>query len=162
LNSGAIIYEEKKSSRFLIGVLLIAGALCFFAFIYQSILKLGKIGNNPAPSWVYLILFVFFAICLLIFKSIRIQIKTDEIIIGFNNFFFQRIKFKDIEKIEIDDKSYGGSGLRIRLIKGKFRITYNAGQPRLVISIKNKRKEIAFSTDNPDQVTEIVKSKIEE
>jgi hypothetical protein len=99
--------EEKKSSRFLIGVLLIAGALCFFAFIYQSILKLGKIGNNPVPSWVYLILFVFFAICILIFKSIRIKIKTDEIIIGFNNFFFQKIKFKDIEKIEIDDKSYG-------------------------------------------------------
>jgi len=48
----------------------------------------------------------------------------------------------------------------MRLVKGKFRIIYNTGQPRVVISIKNSRKEIAFSTNNPEKVIEIIESNI--
>ena len=97
-----------------------------------------------------------FATCLWVFKTVKVTITAREVIIGFNQFFPQRIKLEEIEKVAVDDKSYGGSGLRMRFVKGKFRIAYNTGQPRVVISIKNKRKEIVFSTNNPEKVIEII------
>lgn len=160
MDRGKIIYAEEKTSRFIIGALILASAFSIFAFIYQSVLKLGPIGDNPAPSWFYLVLTAFFVICLRIFKTLNIKIFEDEIVLSFNGFYKQRIKFNDIENAAIDDKSYAGSGLRMRFVKGKFRIAYNVGQPRVVLSIKNKRKEIAFSTDNPEQVMEIIKANI--
>lgn len=154
-----IIYEEEKTSRFIIIVLLMGCAFCFFAFIYQSVLKLGPIGDNPAPSWFYLAITAFLVICLWIFKTLKIRITMDEIVLSFNGFFRQRIKFDDIEKVEIDDKSCAGSGLKIGFAKGKLRIIYNVGQPRVVVSIRNKRKAIVFSTNNPEQVIQMIAAK---
>lgn len=160
MDEGKIIYREEKTSRFIIGIFLLGSAFFIFAFIYQSVLKLGTIGDNPAPDWLYLVLAIFLTICLLIFKTVSVKITENEVIVGFNNFFIQKIKLEDIEKVKIDDKSYAGFGLRMRFVKGKFRIAYNVGQPRVVVSIKNKRKEIAFSTDNPEQVIEIIQANI--
>ncbi len=159
MNQEKIIYEEKKASRFTIVTLLLFSILSLYAYVHQAILKLGVIGNRPAPSWLYLIIFIIFAVCLLSFNTIRLKITNSEITVGFNRFFSQKIQLADIEKVEMDDKSYGGSGLRMRLTGGKFRIAYNAGPPRVVISIKNKRREIAFSSNNPEQIIKILKNK---
>lgn len=74
-------------------------------------------------------------------------------------FLKQRIKLDDIEKVAIDDKFCAGSGLKIGFAKGRFRIIYNVGQPRVVVSIKNKRKAIVFSTNNPEEVIQIITAK---
>lgn len=160
MDSENIVYQEKKSSWSIIVSLLIASAFFMFAFIYQSILKLGEIGNNPAPGWVHLCISIICVTCFYAFKTLKVKITTEKIIVGFNNLFIKKIKFEDIEKIEIDNNSYGGYGIRMRFVKGKIRIAYNVGQPRVVISIKNKRKEFTFSTNNPDKVIKLIKSKI--
>lgn len=155
-----VVYEEQKTSIFLIISLSLACTFCLFAFIYQAVLKWGEIGATPAPSWLYIALFGFLGLCLLIIKTVKITITTQGIIIGYNKFFIQRIAFKDIEKVAMDDKLAGGSGFRIGFVRGRFRIVYNAGPPRVVISIKNRRKEIAFSTERPEAVIEIIESYI--
>lgn len=160
MNSTKIIYQEKKTSKMIIIVFSLATLFFSFAFIYQGVLKLGLIGTNPAPDWFYPIFAIFMISCLLVFKTVKITITNEEIMVGFNNFFVQKIKFQDIEKVAIDDKSYGGSGIRVRFVKGILRIAYNVGPPRLVVSLKNKRKEIAFSTNNPERVIKIIESRI--
>jgi hypothetical protein len=61
--------------------------------------------------------------------------------------------------VAIDDKFCAGSRLKIGFAKGKFRIIYNVGQPRVVVSIKNKRKAIVFSTNNPEEAIQIITAK---
>lgn len=87
MDGGKIIYEEEKTSRFIIGIFLLVSAFFIFAFIYQSVLKLGPIGDNPAPSWFYLAFTVFLVICMWIFKTLKIKITEDEIVLSFNVFF---------------------------------------------------------------------------
>jgi hypothetical protein len=159
MDRGKIIYEEEKTSRFIIGIFLLISAFFIFAFICQSVLKLGPIGDNPAPSWFYLAFTAFLVICMWIFKTLKIKNTEDEIVLSFNGFFEQRIKFDDIEKVAIDDKFCAGSRLKIGFAKGKFRIIYNVGQPRVVVSIKNKRKAIVFSTNNPEEAIQIITAK---
>lgn len=159
MNTDPVIYQEMKTSRMIVIVFSLATLFFSFAFIYQDILKFGQIGDEPTPTWFYPALAILMITCLLIFKTLNITITTEEVIIGFHNLFVQRIKIQEIEKVAFDDKSYSGSGLKVGWAKGKFRIAYNVGPPRVVISLKNKRKEIAFSTNNPEQVIKIIESK---
>ncbi len=159
MNIDPVIYQEKKTSKLIIIALSLATLYFSFSYLYQGVLKLGPIGASPAPDQLYLGFAIFMLLCLFAFKTLTITITTAAVIIGFNSFMTHRIKFQDIARITPDNKFYGGSGLRIRLVKGKLRIAYNVGPPRVVISLKNKRKEIAFSTDNPEQVIKIIESK---
>lgn len=159
MDTAKIIYQEKKTSRMIIYALSLSALFFIFGFVYQGVLKLDQIGDNPAPDWFYLAFSIFMILCLFGFKTLKIIITSEKVIVGFNNCFIQRIRFQDIERVANDDKSYGGSGLRFRFVKGKLRIAYNVGPPRIVITIKNKRKEISFSTDNPEQVIKIIESK---
>ncbi len=160
MDKGKIIYEEKKNSFVAIVFLSLWAIFCIFALVYQSVLKLGDIGEEPAPSWVYLLFLIFAIICLFAFKRIHIIITAEDIYIGFNKIFSKKIRFEEIERVEMDNKSYGGSGVRTTIAKGKIRTAYNVGQPRIVIAINNKKREIAFSTNNPEKVIKIVKSHI--
>jgi hypothetical protein len=160
MDQGRIIYEEKKKSFVAVVFLSLWAAFCIFAIAYQSVFKFGEFGANPAPSWVYLVFLVFTIICLIVFKQIRIIITTEAIDVGFNKIFSKKIGFEEIEGVEMDNKSYGGSGIRTAFVKGKIRTAYNVGQSRIVIAIKNKKREIAFSTNNPEEIIKIVKSHI--
>lgn len=156
MNTDPVIYQEKKTSKLIIIALSLFALYFGFSYFYQGVLKLGPIGDNPAPDQLYLGFAIFMFLCLFAFKTLTITITTAAVIISFNRFITHRIKFQDIAKITLDDKFYGGTGLRVRLVKGKLRIAYNVGSPRVVISLKNKRKEIAFSTDQPEQVIKII------
>ncbi len=162
MNTDPVIYQEKKTSKLIIIVLSLFALYFGFSYFYQGVLKLGPIGTRPAPDHFYLGFAIFMILCLFAFKTLTITITTAAVIIGFNKFITHRIKFQDIAKITLDDKFYGGIGLRVRLVKGKLRIAYNVGSPRVVISLKNKGKEIAFSTDQPEQVIKIIEGKYHE
>ncbi len=160
MDKGRVIYEAKKTSFVLILLQSLWAVFCVFAIIYQSVLKHGEIGSHPGPTWLYILFLIFSVICLFAFKRIHIIITSEDIYVGFNKLFSKRIKFEEIEGIETDNKSYGGSGARTTIVKGKIRTVYNVGQPRLVIAIKNKKREIAFSTNDPEKVIKIVKGRM--
>jgi hypothetical protein len=54
---------------------------------------------------------------------------------------------------------YGGSGIYPIEVRGKSRLVYGVyGRPQVVLSLKKGRfKEIAFSTENPEEILMIVK-----
>ncbi|TES83470.1 MAG: hypothetical protein E3J91_02070 [Hadesarchaea archaeon] len=57
---------------------------------------------------------------------------------------------------------YGGWGIRIGRVKGKWILVYNVIRcPRVVLSLREGRfREFVFSTKSPEQVIKVVKQQI--
>jgi len=76
------------------------------------------------------------------------------------------ILWENIEDCYLDNAStirYGGWGIRIAKVKGKWRLVYNViGGQCIVLSLKKGRfKEFVFSTGNPEQVIKLAKEQID-
>jgi len=75
------------------------------------------------------------------------------------------ISWGNIEGCYLDEASglgYGGWGIRLARIKGRWRSVYNViGYPVIVLELSTgKFREFAFSTNNPQEVLRIVGQKI--
>ena len=75
------------------------------------------------------------------------------------------ISWDNIEGCYLDEApglSYGGWGIRLARIKGRWRSVYNViGHPVIVLELSTgKFREFDFSTNNPQEVLEIVRQKI--
>ena len=81
--------------------------------------------------------------------------------------FKREIPWKNVVDFYLDEAgslyAYGGYGIRIGRVNGKSRLVYNVlGGERVVLVLKKGRfNEFVFSTNNPDAVMAVVKSRIE-
>jgi len=74
----------------------------------------------------------------------------------------KEIPWERIEDCEIDEVSslrYGGWGIRLTRVGGRWRAAYNVvGISRVVVSLdEGWMGEVAFSTKSPDKVTQVIK-----
>lgn len=153
------IYEEKIFSKWITAILAPVTALMFFLLGYQILVA--PVGSNPAPTWILLILSLFFLGITMVFSRLVIRITPASVTVGYG-IFKHTIPWDNIENCFLDESSavkYGGSGIRIAKIGGKLRLVYSViGGPRVVLSLKEgKYQELAFSTKNPEEVTRIIK-----
>jgi hypothetical protein len=158
------IYEETIPFPFMKLVLggFIACALLFLGlFVYQILM--GPVGAEPAPDWVYLIMFLWFAgFTALIrnFNKLAIMITNRHIAVRFG-VFKRAIPWGNVNGCYLDKASaigrYGGWGIRIGRVKDKWRLVYNViGSPTVVLELEEGRfREFVFSTKNPERVMEI-------
>ena len=158
------IYEEKLFSKGLTVTLAAVTAGLLFVSLYQIIV--GRRGIRPAPNWFFLVMFLLFLGLTVNFRNLNIKMTPRYISVGYG-IFKHNIPWENVEDCYLDEVStakYGGWGIRIGKIKGKWRLVYNViGAPRVVLSLnKGKFKELVFSTDHPQKVIEIVNQKVGE
>lgn len=156
------IYEEKMLLKFQTGILTIVTASLLFVLVYQILI--GPIGTRPAPNWFYLLLFLLFLGVTINFSRLTVRISSQSIDVGYG-VFKHKIRWEDVEDCYLDEASmirYGGWGIRIGRVEGKWRLVYNViGCSRVVLSLKSGRfREFVFSTKKPEEVINLVKQQI--
>ena len=163
------IYEETipfPLIKIVLGVFIACTLLFLVLLVYQVFV--GQVGSNPAPSWFYLIMFLWFAgFSALVrnFNKLAIKITTQSITVGFG-VFKRVIPWDNINSCYLDDasaiRSYGGWGIRMAKVKGKWRLVYNViGCPTVVLELEKGRfREFVFSTKNPDGVIDVMRQQM--
>jgi hypothetical protein len=142
-------------------VIFLIALLMLVLFVIQLIA--GPIGNNPAPDWFYLVMFVLMAATTFLvanFRVLVIRITGQSVTVAYG-MIKRTIPWGDIE-FGFGDESpvfrYGGWGARIARIEGRWRLAFNViGAPGVVLRLRKGRvREFMFSTKNPQQVLDIV------
>lgn len=163
------IYKEMipfALMKLVLGVFIACTLLFLVLLVYQVLV--GPVGDNPAPDWVYLLMFLWFAgltALLRNFNKLAIEITTQSINVGFG-VFKRVIPWDNIKGSYLDEasaiSSYGGWGIRMAKVKGKWRLVYNViGCPAVVLELEKGRfREFVFSTKNPDGVMETARQQI--
>jgi hypothetical protein len=152
-------YEEKIFSKGITGILAAITVGFLLALVYQT--SVGPIGADPAPNWFFLLMFLLFLGVTINFSRLSIKTTPQFIVVGYG-ILKHTIPWENIEDCYLDKASairYGGWGIRIGRVKGKWRLVYNLiGSPRVVLSLnRGKFREFVFSTNNPQKVVAIVK-----
>lgn len=156
------IYEEKIFSKWTTGIVGFFTVGFLFVLIYQ--IFVGPIGANPAPNWFFLLMLLLFLGVTINFSRLIIRMTPQSIAVSYG-IFKHTIIWGNIEDCYLDGASairYGGWGIRIGKVEGKWRFVYNVmGGPRVVLSFKKGRfSEFVFSTKSPDEVMKKIKERI--
>jgi len=156
------IYEEKIFSKWITGILAAVTVGFLFVLIYQILVE--PIGTRPAPNWFFLLMFLLFLGVTINFSRLVIGMTPRFISVGYG-ILKHTVLWGNIEDCYRDEDStirYGGWGIRIGRVKGKWRLVYNViGGPRVVLSLREGRfREFVFSTNNPEEVIKVVKEQI--
>ena len=161
---GDEIYHEEVPFTFIKYIIFVEAALAaVFLVLFFAQVSGGAIGENPAPDWLFLMLFALFAGIIALLFSIRkmtIGITPQAVHIYFG-IFSRTIPFESIESIHADSGSgikYGGWGVRVFRDKKGWVLAYNTfSRPRVVLGLRRGRfGRFVFSTRNPDEIISIV------
>ena len=156
-NKSEIIFKEEQRFRqlWLWVFIFLASIIPWLGIIIQVILG-QKLGNNPAPNWIIILMWLVFGIGFpLLFYSIKLitEVHKDGIHIRF--FPFHR-KFKNFQYAEIESylareykpiREYGGWGIRYTLGGMAYNVYGNKG---VQLILKNKKK-ILIGTQKPEE-----------
>ena len=158
----AFLYEERITVWLFRAILGFVSAVFLFAALYQVLI--GPIGENPAPNGLYILMALLFLALAITFSTLVITLSPRSVAVGFG-IIKRTIPWELIERCYVDEVTslrYGGWGIRIGWVRGKWRLAFTIiGAPRVVLALKRGRfKEFVFSTRHPDEVIRIVRQRI--
>lgn len=151
------LYEERIFSRWVAAILgAVAGVMLIIAVWFMFL----SAGIPFAFTMLYLVLGGVLLFLTLNFSHLLIRLTPHHIEVGYR-FIRKRVPWEDVVGCEPDETSalrYGGWGLRIARVKGRWRVVYNLiGVRCVVLSIGGSRfDDIVFSTERPDEVVRVV------
>jgi hypothetical protein len=156
------LYEEKIFLWVFAAILSAFTAIFTFIVVFQVFL--GPLGDNPAPNRLFAFMALLFLGITINFSRLSIKMTSRSAIVGYG-ICKRTIPWEDIERCYVDEASsirYGGWGIRIGRVEGKWRLVYNViGAPRVVLSLKSGWfREFVFSTKNPEAVMTIIRQRI--
>lgn len=137
--------EQRFKQWWIILIVFSASAFPWFGLFYQIILG-HKFGNNPAPDWMIILIWLLFGIGFpLFFLSTKLitEIKKDEIYIKFFPFHlnYKFFSFDEIESFKDREykpiREYGGWGIRYGFSGMAYNVSGNKG---VQLIMKNKKK----------------------
>lgn len=154
-----MLYEEDIYSRWNIVILGAVSLSLLGDLVYQ--LLVSPVGTRPAPDWFFLVIFLFFLALGVNFARLRIRVTPESITVGYG-IIKHRVSWQYIADCYLDKASaiiYGGWGIRVGRVGGKWRLVYNIlGGPRVVLSLKTGIfREFVFSTRNPEGVIQAIR-----
>ncbi len=157
-------YLYKETIFLWVFTALMCMVTAFFLFVVLYQILVGPLGDNPPPNLVFFLMALLFLGITIAFSKLSITMTSRSVIVGYG-IFTRTIPWETIERCYEDAVSslrYGGWGIRIGRVKGKWRLVYNViGGPRVVLSLKSGWfKEFVFSTKNPEQVMKIIRQRI--
>ena len=158
----AVLYEERISVWLFRAILGFVSAVFLLAAFYQVLI--GPIGENPAPNGFYILMALLFMALVLTFSTLVIKLSPRSVVVGFG-IIKRTIPWELIARCYVDEVTwlrYGGWGIRIGWVGGKWRLAFTIiGAPRVVLTLKQGRfKEFVFSTRHPDKVVRIIRQRI--
>ncbi len=156
------IYEERIYSRWLTIALGIVTCILFSVIVYQRLE--GPMGTRPAPDWVLVTAVLLLLAVTVNFATLTIRLTPGGIYVGYG-IIRHYIPWSNVVDCYQDKAStvwYGGFGIRLGLVNGKWRLVYNTiGDPRVVIHKRQgKVQEFVFSTRNPEGVIRAVRESL--
>lgn len=150
--------EEQKFNQWWIWLILIALAVFWIYQIVQQIFMGIPVGNNPAPDIVVILIGIFPAAGIWLFRTMTLVTTIDESGISYRFRPFQRksklIKPEDIARFEVKKYNpvmdYGGWGIRLGSTKNgnAYNVSGNMG---VLFEFKNGRK-FMLGTQNPESI----------
>ena len=156
------IYYERILSKLNLAILGLVVLWLMFSVLYP-ILN-GSVGTDSTPTWALVFFGTIFAILMANFVRLTILITPESLTVNYG-MIARYIPMENIERCYLDQTSaikYGGFGIRIARINGKWRLVYNlVASPRVVLSLKTGGfREFVFSTENPDEVMGLINERI--
>ena len=162
------LYEETLPfpfARLVVGLFVVLAILFLALLVYQ--MSVGPIGPRPAPTWFWLLMFLWFSgiVAFVVnFNRLTITITSQSVVVAFGR-FKRVIQWDDVAGCYLDAApplAYGGWGMRIGRVRGKWRQVYNViGCSGVVLELKRGRfREFVFSTRYPAEVLKLVEQQI--
>lgn len=156
------IYSEKLQSN-----------LTTFLFVDLALVSLLLFGwRVTTVGWkftpgLFLFLGVFFLFYVFNYRTLRIQISEESLILKFGLVRW-RTEMVNIQDCAPDDPppwiKYGGAGVHFALVQGLYRAFFNFLEgPRILVTFKEKQglvQALSFSTRQPDQILELLRGRI--
>jgi len=154
------LYKERYFSRANAVIFTVAFVCLLFALLYQ--LLIGPLGTRPASNQFLLITALLFFALAVNFTSLSVIVSSGGVVAAYG-MLRHKIPRDNIEGCYLDETSailYGGWGIRLGRVKGKWRLVYSVvGAPRVVLLLKKGwYREFAFSTRNPQEVINIIRN----
>jgi len=161
------IYHEELSSFWgKLAIAMMFGSSLTFVILFFYQRTYGPVGDDPAPDWVYLVMFAWFlAIGFLVlnFAILTVSATPRGITVAYGRFRYH-IPWENIGSYQLDRRpamlNYGGYGIRISSRANGSVLTYNImGASTVVLELKQKRfKYFAFSTRRPDELLALIQN----
>ena len=156
------IYQEKIQSP--LTTLLFTLLMVVFSALFAW--RVMIVGFRVFPI-VCLVLTLFFFYSGLNYQTLRITI-TEEVVLLKFGLIRWRTRLENIQTCKIDDSpnliKYGGAGVHFAFVKGEYRAFFNFLEyPRILINFHQKQglvQGVVFTTRQPEQVLEIINSRI--
>ncbi len=157
-----LIYEETLYLRVFTALLSGFAAVCLFLAVYQILNGFG--GADSPPPWFFMLFALLFLGIAFNFRTLRIELSPQAVVVGYG-IAKRMIPWEAIERgyrDEVSNLRYGGWGIRIGWVQGKWRLVYNTpGTPRVVLAVnRGWFDEFVFSTRNPDEVLNLIRQRI--
>jgi hypothetical protein len=147
-----IIYEEKQRSSVFVLSLFLLGIVIFSFGIYEFSQQVDKASEDIIGSIIGACLFIWMFVS---FYQLRIVLHDDYLQFGYG-FMRKKIRRGEILKLEIkkfEFKNYLGYGIRRGVDKSWGYVT--GGAQGIMVHLENKK--FYFTTDNPEQLQDLIK-----
>jgi len=139
----------------------------FFLAMFISELVSGPVSDKAVSEWFYLVMCLFFVLMTFVvinFSKLVVKATSKSLTVSYG-MFRRVIHWEDVSDCYVDESSafgYGGYGVRVGRVNGKWRLVYNVlGRERVVLVLKKgKFSEFVFSTNNPETAVDVVKKQI--
>jgi hypothetical protein len=142
-------YDEKIYCKLTTGLLIFRCILMLFLFLFMTLIE------PPAPPILacFLLVFLLFLRTTINFRRLTIRATSQSLNVGYG-ILKSTILWENIEDCYLDTASaisYGGWGIRIAKVEGRWKLVYNVLRiPRGVLSLdKGRFGELVISTKNP-------------
>lgn len=157
-------YRETLFSRFITAIFTVVIGWLLYSLLHQVFV--GPLGSRPASNQFLLVMILFFIVLAVNFSRLSIVVNSQGVMVGYG-VLKHRIPWDNIGGCYTDETSavmYGGFGIRLGRVKGKWRIVYNViGGPRVVLQLKRGwYREFVFSTKNPEAIMGIIRKRLNE
>jgi hypothetical protein len=154
-------YNETLSST-KTHVLFVTLTITFLALFLWCLISVGWNGWGIT----FLCISAFFLFYVFNYRTLKIHITPDTLQLKFG-IITLKVAVSNIKNCYLDEDTiwrFGGAGIHFMFIKGKYRSFWNFLEyPRVVVTLRKKKglvQEIAFTTMQPEQVMEIIRSRL--
>ncbi|PIT90498.1 MAG: hypothetical protein COU22_01830 [Candidatus Komeilibacteria bacterium CG10_big_fil_rev_8_21_14_0_10_41_13] len=151
------LYQEQQKTYFILIAVFILVAVFLLSFVFFPQFY-GSQALGQAQKIFLLIVTVLDLVLFWSFSSLNIKLTEAELIVAFG-IFRKKIKWEWIKEAKIDDYSkanYLGYGIRL----GRDKSLGFVARSGRGIRLKLKLRDFFFTTDNPEELLKLIKSKI--
>lgn len=161
-------YNERLSSGRTEGLFLALAALFLGLALHRTRARRMAGRGRDRIAGAFYVLFAFFLFYMLNYRTLVIRLTPEALALRFGLFSW-RVPLENIEHAALDEHSLwriGGAGIHFSWFEGRYRAMFNFLEyPRVVVALSQKQgpvKEIAFSTQQPEQVLALIGDYTEE